>query len=53
MATCAHNPAYVSKPKQKAPAGGKGEWANSPYSFQTKKKKKKKQLRTHTGEPSL
>ena len=41
MATCAHNPAHVSKPKQKAPAGGKGEWVNSPCSILTKKKKKK------------
>ena len=31
MATCAHNLAHVSKPKQKTPAGGKGEWANSPF----------------------
>ena len=33
MATCAHNPAHVSKPKQKALVGGKGEWANIPCSF--------------------
>ena len=37
MATCAHNPAHVSKPKQKTPARGKREWANNPYSFLTKK----------------
>ena len=30
-------PAHVSKPKQKTPAGGKREWANSPCSFLTKK----------------
>ena len=50
MATCAHNPTHVSKPKQKALARGKGEWANSPCSFLTKKKK---QLGPHTREPSL
>ena len=37
MATCAHNTAHVSKPKQKTLVGGKGEWANSPCSFLTKK----------------
>ena len=37
MATCAHNPSHVSKPKQKILAGGKEEWANSPCSFLTKK----------------
>ena len=37
MATCAHNPAHVSKPKQKTPARGNREWANNPYSFLTKK----------------
>ena len=37
MATCAHNPAHVSKLKQKTPTGGKREWANSPCSFLTKK----------------
>ena len=30
-------PAHVSKPKQKTPARGKREWANSPCSFLTKK----------------
>ena len=38
MATCAHNPAHVNKPKQKTPTGGKREWANSPCSFLTKKR---------------
>ena len=37
MATCAHNLAHVSKPKQKTPVGGKGEWVNSSCSFLTKK----------------
>ena len=36
-ATCAHNLAHVSKPKQKMSAGGKEEWANSPCSFVIKK----------------
>ena len=30
-------PAHVSKPKQKTPAGRKREWANSPCSFLAKK----------------
>ena len=49
MAICAHNPAYVSKPKQKTPVGGKRE---QPLLIPNKKKKKK-QLGTHTREPSL
>ena len=49
MAICAHNPAHVSKLKQKTLAGGKGE---QPLLIPNQKKKKK-QLRTHTKEPSL
>ena len=44
-----HNPAHVSKPKQKTPTGSKGE---HPL-FISNKKKKKKQLGTHIRELSL
>ena len=47
MAICAHNPAHVSKPKQKTLARGKRE---QPLLIPNKKKK---QLWTHTREPSL
>ena len=47
MAICAHNPAHVSKPKQKTLAGGKRE---QPLLIPNPKKK---QLGTHTREPSL
>ena len=54
MATCAHNPAHVSKPKQKAPWDSyKGEWANSPCSFLTKKKKKKATRDSYKGTKPL
>ena len=49
MATCAHNPAHVSKFKQKTPAGGKEEWAKQPLFIPNQKE----QLGTHTREPSL
>ena len=45
-----HNPAHVSKPKQKTPTGSKGE---QPLFISNKKKKKKKQLGTHIRELSL
>ena len=41
IAICAHNPAHESKPKKKAPAGGKGEL---PLFIPNQKE----QLRTHT-----
>ena len=46
MATCAYNPAHVSKPKQKTPAGGKGE---QPLFILNQKE----QLWTHTKEPAF
>ena len=46
MATCAYNPAHVSKPKQKTQARGKGE---QPLFIPNQKE----QLGTHTRKPSL
>ena len=43
-----HNPAYVSKPKQKTPA-----WDKREQPLLIPNKKKKKQLGTHKREPSL
>ena len=50
MATCAHNPAHVSKPKQKTPTGGKGLRVGNQLLIIPNQKE---QLETHTRELSL
>ena len=50
MATYAHNPAHVSKSKQKTPVGGKGLRVGKQLLFIPNQKG---QLETHTKEPSL